>query len=481
MSFPRNPSINLNNTSMREETIQKMQEQSHKMFGYALHENDYREPWLIFRIMAEFVEGYQFLSDLKNEVTILGSARLHHDNAYCLIAADLGKLLAKGGFTVITGGGPGIMEAANRGAFDGKGPSIGLNIQLPFEQVLNPYVTKSTSFFFFFTRKVMLTSPANAFVYFPGGFGTMDELFEVVDMMDLGFMEKVPIVLVGKKFWTPLLDFLHEQGVPRGIIDEKMLNSWHLVDTAEEAYELVKDVKDKKNTSELSPSSFQSAENIDWKIFRIMAELVEGFDFVTGVRHGITILGTRSVMPGTQYYASAYELGGLCAGRGYAVITGGQFGVAEAANKGAFEHGGTSIGISTKVNGLPKVNPYLTKSIHFQFPFTRKMVVTTPTKAFVFYPGGLGTMHQLFEVLTLIQTKKIKKVPVILFDHAFWGPLHKYIKTTLVHDVDTISSEDDEIYQIVDSEESILKVIEDFEGHLAAKTIYENTGDVVTV
>lgn len=465
---------------MRKETIQKMQEQSHKVFGYALHENDYREPWLIFRIMAEFVEGYQFLSDLKNEVTVLGSARLHHDDEYCKIAVDLGRMLAKRGLTVITGGGPGIMEAANHGAHDGKGTSIGLNIQLPFEQVLNPYVTKSTSFFFFFTRKVMLTSPANAFIYFPGGFGTMDELFEVVDMMELGFMEKVPIVLIGKKFWTPLLDFLQEQGVPRGIIDQDMLDSWHLVDTAEEAYELVKDVKDKSNISELSPRSFQSGENIDWKIFRIMAELVEGFDFVTGVRHGVTILGTRSVMPGTHYYSSAYELGGLCAGKGYAVITGGQFGIAEAANKGAFEHGGTSIGISTKVNGLPNVNPYLTKSIHFQFPFTRKMVVTTPTKAFVFYPGGLGTLHQLFEVLTLIQTKKMKKVPVILYDHEFWGPLHSYIKQTLVHDIDTISSEDDEIYQIVDSEESILKVIEDFEEQRSVETVLESSEEMLT-
>lgn len=465
---------------MREETIKKMQEQSHKVFGYALHENDYREPWLIFRIMAEFVEGYQFLSELKNEVTLLGSARLHHDDPYCILAADLGRLLAKQGFTVITGGGPGIMEAANRGAHEGKGPSIGLNIQLPFEQVLNPYVTKSTSFFFFFTRKVMLTSPANAFVYFPGGFGTMDELFEVVDMMDLGYMNQVPIVLIGKQFWQPLLDFLREQGVSRGTIEKQMIDSWHLVDTAEEAMVYLKDVKDCEQVCELSPMSFNLVENIDWKIFRIMAELVEGFDFVTGLKNGITILGTRGVMPGTPYYASAYELGGLAAAKGYEVITGGQFGIAEAANKGAFEHGGVSVGISTKVAGMPKVNSYLTKSIHFQFPFTRKMVVTTPTKAFVFYPGGLGTMHQLFEVLTLIQTKKMRRVPVILFDHAFWGPLHTYIKQTLVHDIDTISDHDDELYQVVDSEEGVLKVIAEFEERMSVSEVVSVSEDALS-
>jgi uncharacterized protein (TIGR00730 family) len=123
------------------------------------------------------VEGYQFLSGLKKEVTILGSARLPANNKYYKIAQELGNLLGKNGFTTITGGGPGIMEAANRGAFEAGGESVGLNIQLPFEQRINPYVKKSIAFYYFFSRKVMLTSPANAFVFFPGGFGTLDEFF----------------------------------------------------------------------------------------------------------------------------------------------------------------------------------------------------------------------------------------------------------------------------------------------------------------
>ena len=142
---------------------------------------NYRDSWRIFRIVTEIVEGYQFLSTLEREVIVLGSARLPPNNKYYKVALELGRLLGKNGFTTVTGGGPGIMEAANRGAFEVGGESAGLNIQLPMEQRVNPYVKKATSFYYFFTRKVMLTSPGNAFVFFPGGFGTLHEFFEVVD------------------------------------------------------------------------------------------------------------------------------------------------------------------------------------------------------------------------------------------------------------------------------------------------------------
>src|SRR3989338_5716496 len=170
-------------------------------FSYRLNETgEYREAWRIFRIMAEFVEGYQFLRQFEKEVTILGSARLAQGSKYYTIAYELGKLLGANGYATITGGGPSIMEAANKGATESGGESIGLNIQLPFEQRLNPYVKKSTAFYYFFTRKVMLTSPSQAFVFFPGGFGTLDEFFEIMDMIELGFMASVQLVLVGKEY-----------------------------------------------------------------------------------------------------------------------------------------------------------------------------------------------------------------------------------------------------------------------------------------
>lgn len=443
-----------------------MEEQAKQAPLFHHHEAaDYRDTWRIFRIMAELVEGYNFLSKFKKEVTILGSARFEEGNEHYETARQFGALLGKNGFTTITGGGPGIMRAANQGAFEVKGESVGLNIQLPFEQRINPYVQKSIAFHYFFTRKVMLTSPANAFAYFPGGFGTMDEFFEVVDNMDLGMASHAPVVLVNKDFWTPLMNFMKEKCCNIGTIPEKLLRSWKIVDTAEEAYEAIKDVKDEMDVCDLSPNNFHCEGNIDWKIFRVMAELVEGFEFVTGIDHAVTVLGTKSIQPGSKYYNAAYRLGQSIADSNYAVVTGGKKGVAEAANKGAFEAGGTSIGIGMKIGKSREVNPYLTKSILFYFPFTRKLIITAPTKAFVFFPGGLGTMHQLFEILTLIQTKKMAKVPVILYDHEFWGPLHAYIKETMVHDVKTVSDEDDELYQIVDDEESIMKIIIENHGH----------------
>ena len=230
--------------------------------------HDYRDTWRVFRIMAELVEGYQFLSKLEREVTILGSARFPEGHEYYNIARELGGLLGKNGFTTITGGGPGIMEATNRGAFEANGNSVGLNIQLPHEQRVNPYVKQSAGFYYFFTRKVMLTSPANAFVYFPGGYGTMDEFFEVVDLIELGQMMRVPIILVGSRYWKPLLKFLQTCVCSIGATTKQEVASWTVVDTADEAYALLKETKDIKNVCDLSPNSFQCTGNIDWKIFQ---------------------------------------------------------------------------------------------------------------------------------------------------------------------------------------------------------------------
>jgi len=452
---------------MKRETIEEAKKNAPKDFSYHINETgDYRDTWRIFRIMSEFVEGYQFLSSLKKEVTILGSARTKEDEKFYQIAMELGALLGKGGYTTITGGGPGIMEAANRGAHGVGGESLGLNIQLPFEQRINPYVTKSIAFYYFFTRKVMMTSPAHAFVYFPGGFGTLDEFFEVVNHMELGKMCYVPIVLVGREYWQPIVDFIKSNACELvGSVEQRDLGHWKIVDTAEEAYEALHAAEQETDykSCELSAMNFHSnTKNVDWRVFRIMAELVEGFEFLTGLVEDVTVLGTKSLNRDSTYYAQAHELGRLLKEDGYAVVTGGGSGVAEAANKGCMEAGGQSYGIGMEVGGKLKMNSYLTKSISFKFPFTRKLIVTAPSKAFVFFPGGFGTMHHLFEVLTLIQTEKLERVPIILIDHEFWGPLHAFIKKIFVHKYETVSDEDDELYQIVDSVDAAIKIINDF-------------------
>ncbi|MCF6276599.1 MAG: TIGR00730 family Rossman fold protein [Candidatus Magasanikbacteria bacterium] len=425
----------------------------------ALNETgEFRDTWRIFRIMSEFVDGYQFLSQFKKVVTIMGSARLPENSKYYNLAQEVGSVLAKHGITTVTGGGPGIMEAGNRGATEAGGESVGLNIQLPFEQRINPYVKQSTAFHYFFTRKVMLTAPAHAFVFFPGGYGTMDEFFEIVDMMDLGKMYRSPLILVGSEFWNPIINFLNESCKKLVCEHKEEIQRWRIVDSVEEVEKIVKDVED-INICELAPMNFVCDEKIDWKIFRIMAELVEGFEFLTGLVEDVTVLGSKSIKKDNRYYNVANNLGTKLAEEGFAVVTGGGIGAAEAVNKGVKEAGGDSIGIAMKLNDKAPLNEYVTRSMVTSFPFVRKLLVTAPSKGFVFFPGRLGTLHQLFEVLALVQTGKMAKLPIILYDTEFWGPLKEFIRKVLVEQFKTINSEDLDLFHIVDNEEEIVEII----------------------
>jgi uncharacterized protein (TIGR00730 family) len=198
--------------------------------------------WRIFRIMSEFVEGFQFLSQFHKEVTIFGSARMPLENKWCKEAEKLGKLLAKNGYTVITGGGPGIMEAANKGAYEeNPSKSIGINIQLPSEQRTNPYVVKSKGFYYFFTRKVMLAASAQSYIFFPGGFGTVDEFMEILMLIQTKKMQKIPVILMGRNFWKPLIAWF-EQTMIKEIktIKPEDLKLFYVVDRAEDAMRIVK-------------------------------------------------------------------------------------------------------------------------------------------------------------------------------------------------------------------------------------------------
>ena len=197
--------------------------------------------WRIFRIMAEFVEGFQFLSEFSREVTIFGSARLPETHPWYQEARRLGQLLGECGYTTITGGGPGIMEAANRGAFERDGESVGINIQLPLEQRVNAYVKRSRGFHYFFTRKVMLAASAQAYVFFPGGFGTLDEMFEMITLIQTGKAARIPIILVGKSFWRPLIDWVNDQMIPHKLISPDDRKIYRVVATAQEAFDIIQD------------------------------------------------------------------------------------------------------------------------------------------------------------------------------------------------------------------------------------------------
>ena len=207
-------------------------------------QKDFRETfsWRISRITAEFVDGFQFLFDFKKSVTFFGSARFESSNYWYKEAEKLGQMLAQEGFAIITGGGPGIMEAGNKGASEANGESVGINIQLEQEQRINPFVKKSIGLHYFFTRKVMLSYSAWAYVFFPGGFGTLDEFFELITLVQTKKVNaNIPIVIVGREYWTGLLDFIDKTVFKKMLaIDKEDMKIYTLVDTAEEAFEIVK-------------------------------------------------------------------------------------------------------------------------------------------------------------------------------------------------------------------------------------------------
>jgi len=213
------------------------------------------EPWRIFRIMAEFVDSFETLSQVGPAVTIFGSARIAPNNPHYQMAATIGKMLAKENLAVITGGGPGIMEAANRGASEGKGKSVGLNIELPFEQKGNKHANIPINFHYFFSRKVCFVKYSIAFIYMPGGFGTLDEFFEVLTLVQTRRIPRFPIILIGKDYWSGLLKWTKNVLEKENLIGPDDLELITLTDDPQEAVDLILDYKRRVGPPESIPAS----------------------------------------------------------------------------------------------------------------------------------------------------------------------------------------------------------------------------------
>ncbi|MCO1576983.1 TIGR00730 family Rossman fold protein [Crossiella sp. SN42] len=199
------------------------------------------DPWRVLRIQAEFVEGFGALAELPRAVTVFGSARTGRDHPEYETGRKLGKALAEAGFASITGGGPGAMEAVNRGAQEAGGMSVGLGIELPFEQGLNPWVDLGVNFRYFFTRKTMFVKYSQAFICLPGGFGTLDELFEALTLVQTKKVTKFPVVLFGVDYWQGLYDWLRDSVAGSGKIGEKDLALLHLTDDIDDAVRVVEE------------------------------------------------------------------------------------------------------------------------------------------------------------------------------------------------------------------------------------------------
>ncbi|HKJ76904.1 MAG TPA: TIGR00730 family Rossman fold protein [Gammaproteobacteria bacterium] len=198
-----------------------------------------RESWKIFQIMAEFVEGFERLARIRPSVSIFGSARFRPDHPYYGLTEKIARSLSDAGFSVVSGGGPGIMEAANKGAFEGKSPSIGLNIQLPHEQKGNEYQDIPLSFRHFFSRKVMFVKYACAYVVLPGGFGTLDELAEILTLVQTGKTRRIPIILVHRPFWQGLIDWFGDRLVEEGTIDAEDMDLFQVIDEPQEVVDAI--------------------------------------------------------------------------------------------------------------------------------------------------------------------------------------------------------------------------------------------------
>src|SRR5690554_2056760 len=201
------------------------------------------DSWAIFKIMGEFVKGYEKLSKIDPCVSVVGSARLKLENKYYLLATEIAKIITENGYGVITGGGPGIMEAANKGAHENGGCSVGINITLPFEQESNPYIDhdKNINFDYFFVRKVMLVKYSQGFVVMPGGFGTLDELFEAITLIQTLKIDKFPIILVGKEYWGGLLEWIKSTLITEKMISPEDIDLFNVVDSSEEVIKILND------------------------------------------------------------------------------------------------------------------------------------------------------------------------------------------------------------------------------------------------
>ena len=198
-----------------------------------------RESWKIFQIMAEFVAGFEQLSTIQPSVSIFGSARTAPDHPYYALTEEIARKLSDAGFSVVSGGGPGLMEAANKGAYAGKSPSVGLNIRLPHEQHANPHQNITLTFQHFFARKVMFVKYAKAYVCMPGGFGTLDELVEALTLIQTGKTTRIPIILVHAPFWAGLVDWFKDKLVSEGTIDNSDLELFSVVNSADEVLEVI--------------------------------------------------------------------------------------------------------------------------------------------------------------------------------------------------------------------------------------------------
>jgi uncharacterized protein (TIGR00730 family) len=261
--IPSGPTKHRGRTTIRRRAFEATTTDQHLLDSRGPSDWVHTDPWRVLRIQAEFVEGFGSLAELGPAISVFGSARTKPGESMYQLAEDLGRGLSNAGFAVITGGGPGIMEAANKGATENGGVSVGLGIELPYEAGLNRYVDVGINFRYFFTRKTMFVKYAQGFVVLPGGFGTFDELFEALTLVQTQKVTSFPIVLMGAGYWSGLVDWIRGTALEHGTISELDLDMFHVTDDVAEVVRIVEEARQRHRRTSPEDEEFQVALDLE--------------------------------------------------------------------------------------------------------------------------------------------------------------------------------------------------------------------------
>ena len=256
--FPVGPSKQRGRTTMRRRAFQRSTTDQRLLDSRGPSDWVHTDPWRVMRIQSEFVEGFGALAELGPAISVFGSARTKPDDPMYALAQDIGRALSLAGFAVVTGGGPGIMEAANKGASENGGLSVGLGIELPFEAGMNEYVELGVNFRYFFARKMMFVKYAQGFVVLPGGFGTFDELFEALTLVQTQKVTSFPIILMGSKYWSGLVQWIRDTVVADGNVAEPDLDMFHVTDDVAEVVRIVQEAQERHRLTAPEDEEFQN-------------------------------------------------------------------------------------------------------------------------------------------------------------------------------------------------------------------------------
>ncbi len=255
------PSKQRGRTTMRRRAFQRSTTDQRLLDSRGPSDWVHTDPWRVMRIQSEFVEGFGSLAELGPAISVFGSARTGSDDPMYALAEELGRSLADAGFAVVTGGGPGIMEAANKGALESGGVSVGLGIELPFEAGMNEYVDVGVNFRYFFARKTMFVKYAQGFIVLPGGFGTFDELFEALTLVQTQKVTSFPIILMGSEYWSGLVTWIRDTVLADGKVSESDLEMFHVTDEIDEAIRIVQDAQARHGAATPEDEEFQNTAN----------------------------------------------------------------------------------------------------------------------------------------------------------------------------------------------------------------------------